>query len=366
MHENKLLKKGKTASLELIKRVVLIAVALVVASIFLAAAGYDPMAIIKGLIQSFTQDLAGTIRWSTAMILAGLAVCVCYKANIANLGVDGQLFLGAAAASAFALRVQAGSNQTLNLIGIFLVGALAGMAFALIPALLKIYFNVNEVVSTLLLNFIGEYFVNYLVNGPLMGTASTNLNASDQFVEEAWLPHLQVFEPSSANVGTYIAIVLVILVTFIFYKTSLGHDIKLVGANSEFARYAGINPKATIIKCMCISGAIAGILGAVEVTAVQHRLISGFNPDLGFKGIVVSLLASNNPIGVVFSGIFFGALKNGGTNMERMTGVPSSISSIVEGLIILVIGADFTIRLIKKRKKTVAEQEKAGKEENKK
>ena len=104
-------------------------------------------------------------------------------------------------------------------------------------------------------------------------------------------------------------------------------------------------------------GIIAGIIGAIEVTAVQHRLITGFNPDLGFKGIVVSLLAGNNPIGVVFSGIFFGALKNGGTNMERMTGVPSAISSIVEGAIILVICADFTIRFVRKKKVAAAGKE---------
>ena len=188
-------------------------------------------------------------------------------------------------------------------------------------------------------------------------SATTNLSASAKFAEEAWLPHLQAFEPSSANVGAYIAIVLVIAVTFLFYRTTLGHDIKLVGANSEFARYAGINPKLTTIKCMCMSGAIAGIIGAIEVTAVQHRLITGFNPDLGFKGIVVSLLAGNNPIGVVFSGIFFGALKNGGTNMERMTGVPSAISSIVEGAIILVICADFTIRFVRKKKVAAAGKE---------
>ena len=141
------------------------------------------------------------------------------------------------------------------------------------------------------------------------------------------------------------------------YFNALGHEIKLVGANSEFARYAGINPKLTIVKCMCMSGAIAGIIGAIEVTAVQHRLITGFNPDLGFNGIVVSLLAGNNPVGVVFSGIFFGALKNGGTNMERFTGVPSAISSIVEGIIILIICANFTFKFIRKRKKAVPVKE---------
>ena len=193
----------------------------------------------------------------------------------------------------------------------------------------------------------------------LVGVSGTGLvvGIAKAYVDTAPVLDLSQFVPTTANVGAYIAIVLVIAVTFLFYRTTLGHDIKLVGANSEFARYAGINPKLTTIKCMCMSGAIAGIIGAIEVTAVQHRLITGFNPDLGFKGIVVSLLAGNNPIGVVFSGIFFGALKNGGTNMERMTGVPSAISSIVEGAIILVICADFTIRFVRKKKVAAAGKE---------
>jgi len=343
--------KTKKGIEDILKRIILIIVALAAASIFLALTGYDPWAILKGLAQSFTKDLAGTVRWSTAMILAGLAVCVCYKADIANLGVDGQIYLGACAASAVALQVNDGSNTLVNLLMIFAAGAAAGMLYALIPALLKIWLHVNEVVSTLLLNFIGSYFLNYLAGGPMTDrAATTQMNASAKFSEAAWLPHLQVFEPSSANYGLYIAIVLVLLVTFIFYKTTLGHEIKVCGSNSEFARYTGINPKATIIKCMCLSGLIAGIIGTIEVTAVQHRLIAGFNPDLGFKGIVVSLLAANNPIGVIFAGIFFGALKNGGTNMERLTGVPSAISSIVEGVIVLIICCNFAISFIKKRK----------------
>ena len=196
----------KSIGFSILKTIILIVVALALSSVFLALADYDPLAILKGLYQSFTQDIAGTIRWSTAMILAGLAVCVCYKAGIANLGVDGQLFLGAAAASAVALRVQEGANQALSLVEIFLAAAVAGMLFALIPALMKIYLNVNEVVSTLLLNFIGEYYVNYLVNGPMRDpVAGTNLSASAKFVESAWLPHLKAFEPSSANIGAYIA-----------------------------------------------------------------------------------------------------------------------------------------------------------------
>lgn len=333
-----------------LKRVLLIVVAILLATVFLGASGYDPWAIVRGLVQSFTQDLAGTVRWATPMILSGLAVCVCYKANVFNLGVDGQLFMGAAAASAVALAIPPTQNQAVSLLMIFSAAIIAGVLFAMIPALLKIYMNVNEVVSTLLLNFVGEYFINYLVNGPLRDPNSgTNLNASAKFSQNCWLPHLAVFEPSSANVGVYIAIVLAVIMVFLFTKTTLGHEIKLVGANAEFARYAGIRPKRVTLQVMGISGAIAGIIGAIEVTAVQHRLIAGFNPDLGFQGIVVSLLANNNPVGVIFSGAFFGALKNGGTNMERLTSVPSAVSSIVEAIIILVISANFAFRFLKKR-----------------
>lgn len=327
--------------------VVLICIALALATVFLGVTGYNPFAILIGLGQSFTRDLAGTVRWSTPMILSGLAVCVTYKAGVFNLGVDGQIFIGASAAAATALIIPANMNKVVAVIIIFLAAMIAGAAFACIPALMKIYLNVNEVVSTLLLNFIGQYFVDYLVNGPLRDPESgTNLNATAKFNENCWLPH--IMEPSSANVGVFIAIALIIVISFVFFKTTFGHEIKIVGTNAEFARYCGVNPKKTTMQVMMVSGAIAGAIGAIEVTAVQHRLIAGFNDSIGFKGIVVSLLANNNPIGVIFSGVFFGALKNGGMNMERMTDVPSAVSSIVEGIVILIISAQFTFHIIKK------------------
>ena len=340
--------------------VLMIAVALLIATAFLGLSGYDPFAILKGLAQSFTQDIAGTIRWATPMVLAGLAICVTYKANVFNLGLDGQIFVGGAAAAAVALVVPASMNRGVSLILIFAAAMAAGFLFAMIPALLKIFFNVNEVVSTLLLNFIGQYFVEFLVNGPLRDPVSgTNLNASAQFAENAWLPRLTYLGNTSANVGAYIAVALIIIMAFLFFKTTLGHEIKVVGANREFARYCGINPHAIVIKVMGISGAIGGIIGAIEVTAVNRRLYAGFNTDLGFKGIVVSLLANNNPLGVIFSGIFFGALKNGGNNMERLTQVPSAVSSIVEGIVILFISANFVIHKIRKNRKLAVKEVKA-------
>lgn len=130
---------------------------------------------------------------------------------------------------------------------------------------------------------------------------------------------------------------------FIFYKTTLGHEIKIVGANRTLAKYAGMNPNRSVFQVMIMSGAIAGMIGAIEVLAIQHRLLAGFNPGFGFDGIVVSLLANNNPFGVLFSGLFFGALINGGINMERATDVPSAVTDIVMAIIIIIVAANFAI-----------------------
>ena len=340
-----------------LKQVCLIIVSLILASIFLGISGYEPLAIVKGIGEGLTSDIAGTVRWAAPLILAGLAICVTYKAEVFNLGVDGQLYMGAAAGTAVALMLPAKMNGVLASGMVLLAAMAAGALFAMIPALLKVYFGTNEVVSTLLLNFIAVLYIEYLVTGPMMDkTAGTNLNASAVLPENTWMPRISFLEPSAANIGFYIALIMVVIISFVFYKTILGHEIKIVGSNPVFAKYAGMKPKKTIIQVMAISGALAGMIGGIEVMAVQHRLLAGFNPDFGFDGIVVSLLANNNPIGVVFSGIFFGALKNGGINMERLTDVPSAVTEIVMAIIIITISAKFVIPRLK-RKPAVAKND---------
>lgn len=332
------------------KQIGLIFIALIVATIFLATSGYEPFAVVEGIIKGLTTDIAGTIRWATPLILAGLAICVTYKAEVFNLGVDGQLYMGAAAGTAVALTLPATMNGVVAITIVFIVSMIAGALFAMIPALLKAYLDTDEVVSTLLLNFIAVLFIEYLVAGPMRDkVAGTNLNASAMIPENMWLSHISFLAPSLANVGFYIALIVAVIIIFVFYKTTLGHEIKMVGANAELARYAGMKPKKTLLKVMGISGAIAGMIGAIEVTAIQHRLLAGFNPDFGFDGIVVSLLGGNNPIGVVFSGLFFGALKNGGINMERITDVPSAVTKIVMAIIIITVSAKFSLPKLKNR-----------------
>lgn len=326
----------------------LVFVSLLLSSFFLLFSGYHPMSVVNGIIDSLTHDIAGTIRWSAPIILAGLAICVTHKAKFFNLGVDGQIYMGAAAATAMALKINPSTNPFIAICMVFFAAAVAGILFAMIPALMKIYLNSNEVVSTLLLNFVAVLYIEYLVTGPLMDkTVGIALKASAVIPKNTFLPRIAFLEPSSANIGFYIAIAFVIIIAIIFFFTSLGYEIKVVGENSNFAKYGGINESATIIKAMTISGVISGIIGAIEVTAIQRRLLSHFNPAFGFDGIVVALLSNNNPIGAFFSGFFLGALKNGGINMERSTNVPSAITSIVMAIIIITISAKFVLRKIK-------------------
>lgn len=343
------LKLLKESFAVVLKQISLILIALILATIFLALSEFDANAILKGIIKGLTTDLAGTIRWTIPLILAGLAICITFKAEVFNLGVDGQLCVGATAATAIALKLQ-GMSQPVSLMIVFAAAMIAGALLALIPALLKVYFDTNEVVSTLLINFVAVLYVEYLVTGPLRDpNAGTNLNASAVLPENTWLPRLDVFAPSVANAGIYFAIIAAIIIAFVFFKTKLGYEIKLVGANNKMAMYGGMKPKSTTLKVMAISGAIAGSIGAIEVTAVQHKLLAGFNPGFGFDGIVVSLLANNNPIGVVFSGLFFGCLRNGGINMERLTDVPSAITEIVMAIIILTISAQLIMPKVVKK-----------------
>jgi len=342
---------GKRSLKPLAKPVLMLIAALLIVMAFLAVSGYDPTAMLIGLKRAVTTDIAGSIRWAIPMLLGGVAVCIPFKAQAFNLGVDGQIYMGAVASTVVALALPANSGFW-GLVLVFLAGMAAGMVYAMIAAAMKVYCNTDMVVSTLLLNFVAQLFTEYMAADVLRDSEATvQMNASKLLPESLWLPRLSYLGPSSANAGIYIAIVVCLLAAFLFYKTTLGYEIKIVGSNEEFARYGGMKPKSVILKVMAISGAVAGLIGVIEVTAVQHRLIAGFNPGFGFDGIVVALLANNNPLGVLLSGAFFGILKNGGSNMERATDVPQIITQVTMAIIILSVSSNIVIKKIKLKKR---------------
>ena len=347
------LAKPKREVSSYLRPVIMLSASLVVVMLFLLLSGYDPTAILTGFKRAVTTDLAGSIRYIIPMILAGVAVCIPFKAQAFNLGVDGQIYVGAVAATVVGLALP----ESLGHFGFFIIlltGMAAGALYAMLAAALKVYFNVDLVVSTLLLNFVGELFCQYMAGDVLRDrTAILQTNASQALAEPFWLPRLTyIFGPTSANNGIYIAIIVAIIAAFIFKKTTLGYEIKIVGTNDRFAQYGGMKPNMVTLKVMALSGAVAGIVGVIEVSAIHHRLMAGFNPSFGFDGIVVALLANNSPLGVLLSGTFFVILKSAGNNMERVTEVPAIVTKITMAIIIMAISAQVTFkkRQSKKRK----------------
>ena len=326
------------------KKLALILIAMLIASLFLFVSGYDFFAVFRGVWLGITSDFAGTIRWMTPLLFTSVAVCLSQKAKLFNLGVDGQLYLGACAAACIALHVT-GLPPLATILIAMLAGMLAGLLYAGIPALLKIYFGADEVVTTLLLNFVAVQFTEWLVLGPLKPQEVTGTTSTANFAKELWLP--RILTPSQANVGLFIALFCAVVIAFVMYKTTFGHEVKIVGANDRFAKYSGINATRIILCTMLISGAIAGLAGTVEILGSLHRLPTGFNQDIGFDGIVVSLLAQNNPIGCIVASFFFAALKNGASNMERTTDVPAAVSEIVQALVILTVTVTIVVPRLK-------------------
>lgn len=313
--------------------------ALAIAALVLWVSGYDPLAMLVGIYKSIASDFGDTLRWSIPLILTGLAVSAAFRAGVWNLGVDGQLYLGAMAATVIGLQF-AGLPFPLSVITALLAGIVAGALWAALAGLLRVRWGANEVVTTLFLNFIAILLTDYLVLQPLKGTGmAAGTSATNKLAEHFWLSRL--LPPSQANAGLFLAILVALLLAFLFWRTSLGYEFNLTRQNPRFARYGGINVKRVIMLSMLLSGAIAGLAGAVEILGVHHRFPGRFSHGLGFDGIVVALLAKNNPLGVLLAGFFFGALRNGAMNMERVTDVPRAMVEIVQAIIVLLVSAQF-------------------------
>jgi simple sugar transport system permease protein len=176
-----------------------------------------------------------------------------------------------------------------------------------------------------------------------------NASSTEYIPENSWLSQLGFYNYSGVTVAVYIAIALAVAIAVLLYKTNFGYEIKICGANPKMARYGGINAGRIILLAMILSGAIAGAAGAIEILGVHHRFQMRFSNQVGFDGVVVSLLANNNPIGVMFTAFFFGALKNGAMTLQRIADVPSALIDIVRGIIIFTISLDFAVFKLKKR-----------------
>jgi simple sugar transport system permease protein len=297
-------------------------------------AGADPIeAYAQFLIVPLTSRFSAleVLVASTPILLTGTAVALAFRGGYWNIGAEGQLLVGAIAAAA--VGQIAGMPQVLQVPLIILGGALGGAVWALGPALLRVRFGIDEVVTTLLLNPVALLLVNALLHGPWRDPVS-GFPESPRIVDAAEFP--QLLERSRLHLGFVVAIVLVVTVGYVTSRTPAGLRLRAVGLSPEGARFAGIDVSRTLLITALVSGAIAGIAGAGEVAGMQYRLTSGISPGYGYTGIVVATLGTLTMPGVTLAALFLGDLTVGASSAGRALGIPSQLGAVVQGTLLLV------------------------------
>jgi ABC-type uncharacterized transport system permease subunit len=306
----------------------------------LALTGFDVArafaALLRGSVGSWYAIGSGTLIRATPLVLTGLAVALAFRAGVFNIGAEGQFIMGAIAATAIALAT--GALSALVALPLVLVaGALAGGAWASIAALLRARFHVLEVISTIMLNFVAGYAVSYLVRGPLQ--EPTHVYPQTETISAATqLPRLA--SGTRLHAGFLIACVACVAVWWYVRFTAGGFRVRAVGANASAARSAGQIDVARVASSTFIaSGALAGLAGAIEVSGVTYALYENISPGYGYTAIAVALLARLDALGVLGTGIVFGALEAGAAAMQRDAGVPSVVVTVIEACVILALVA---------------------------
>jgi simple sugar transport system permease protein len=305
-------------------------------SLGLLLLGYAPLPALLALASgAFGSPAAwtATLLKASPLLLSGLAVALSFRCGVWNIGAEGQLYAGALAATALATRLLPGAPAAILAPLASLAGALGGALLAGVAGALRAARGVSEVISTILLNFVAIQAVALAVHGPLQ-EASRAYPQSDALPAAALLPSV-----GRLHLGVAIALVAAVGVQLLLFRTSLGFRMRAVGLSPVAARFAGISPERHMLVSLGIAGALAGLAGAFEVAGVTERLYEGLSPGYGYTAIAVALLARLNPLAVAPAALFFGALEAGAGAMQRTAGVPSVVTQIAQGLVILVFVA---------------------------
>ncbi|MDR1930793.1 MAG: ABC transporter permease [Treponema sp.] len=284
------------------------------------------------------RDMGQVFYFATPIIMTGLSVGFSSRTGLFNIGASGQFIVGAYTAVLVGVKCSFLPGH-LHWIGALLAAMLAGALWGSIPGFLKAYFNVNEVIACIMMNYIGMYMVNFLITKTIFDPLK---NQSMRVVNAANLPKMgldQIFREgnnvSSANSGIFLALIFAVVIYIILEKTSFGYELKACGFNREAARYAGINERRSIVASMVIAGAMAGLGGALLYLAGSGKgitVVDVLAPE-GFNGIPVALLGLNNPLGIIFSGLLIAYLNVGGFNMQLYNYAPQVIEIIIAVII---------------------------------
>jgi general nucleoside transport system permease protein len=333
--------------------------ALGVGAVMLQLLGANPFqaysAMVRGAFGS-QNALADTIVRATPLLLVGLGICIAFRGGVINIGGEGQLIVGALFATALGLWFP--DAPVLVLVPAALVaGFLGGALWGGIPGVLKAYYNVNEILSTIMLNIIAVQAMNYLLRGPMIDPVQ--LEAASRIPQTARLAaafDLPRLVPTRLHAGALLAVILAFVVYIFLWRTTVGYRIRAVGLNRDASRYAGINVNRNIVLALLLSGAFAGLAGAVQVYGLHHRMFTdgsaaGFTGSAGFNGIVAALFGRLHPLGTIPASFIFGALIVGANSLQRAMQVPAALVTALNGLVVIFVVSSeiFSRRLARRR-----------------
>ena len=348
------------SSNKLLFTIISIVLGLLVGAIVLIISGYNPLEAYKALVEGVfktPRNIGWAIVNSTPIILTGLGVCFAFKTGLFNMGAEGQFIIGSVVG--FLVGYALPLPPIIHPIVAIILAMIAGAIYGAIAGFIKSKFGIHEVISTIMLNWIAFYFSNFVAYAYLKPNSMASFDVLDSaqitlFSRKAAKtmgPFFSKFFKAPIHWGAILAIVAVIIVWYILNKTVLGYQLKAVGLNREASEYGGIDSGKKIVQSMAISGAICALAGATQILGFTYSIsVASAMANYGFDGLAVSLLASNNPIGVIFSGLFFGSLKYAGSNLQRVMGVPSELISIIIGTIILFTAVPLIFRIIKAKR----------------
>ena len=340
--------------------------ALLVGAVMLIILQVNPIVAYRALIDGAfgsTNAFAETLVRATPLLLVGLGICIAYRGSVINIGGEGQMIMGALVGVWAGLTFPNLPGWLMIVIAMVL-GTIAGSIWGGIPGVLKAYFNVNEILSTVMMNAIAVQFKNFLLTGVFMYPAQADMASqipqSARLAEQFRLPRLV---PTRLHLGALIAVILAVLVYILLWRTTTGYRIRAVGQNPSASKYAGIKVKRYIVLALLLSGAFAGLAGVTQVYGVNYRMITdgsptGFTGGAGFNGIVAALFGQLHPILTIPASVLFGALLVGANAMQRITQVPAALITALNGLVVVFVVSSELWRKKRQRKRlTVTENE---------
>jgi len=280
---------------------------------------------------------------ATPIILTGLSFAFAFRAGLFNVGAEGQLYMGGFLATLVGTSLK-GLPMIIHLPLAIIAAFIGGGLWGLLVGWLKVKFKANEIITTVMLNYVAIYFVSCLIHGPMRArTVSGTFPQSELIANSARLPH--IFLSTRVHLGFIIALICLVLYYIFFRKTVLGYETRVVGQSMNISKYAGINPERITLFIMFICGGMAGLAGASEILGVQGRLLENFSPGYGFDGIIVSLAGMNSPFGIFLVAILFGILREGGNSMQMFVGIPVEVIYIIQGLMVIFVLAGQRIKI---------------------